>query len=47
MKASQRTAVTGISIGIASVQIIPVIKGMTIRNGVYLFIPFRIMNVND
>lgn len=47
MKAGQRSAVTGMSTGIANLQIIPVIKGMTIRNGVYLFVPFRRMNIND
>lgn len=41
MKATQRSIKTEMLLPVASIQMIPAINGMTIRNGVYLLKPFR------
>ena len=47
MKAVERRNIKEISIRPVICQIMPAINGMTIRNGVYLFKPFRLLKFND
>lgn len=47
MKAIEKRNIKEISIRTVICQIMPAIKGMTIRNGVYLFKPFRRIKFKD